>query len=124
MKLKIPLPPQFDTGPFIGQVLFLYSSGLALLGILTNLMGLSAYYVILTDKWPVLGIVPIWGLYIGIFVLFTLLMIFAYSIITPSKIAFSNLQACKHDNPVIKNQEEILKRIDRLEQIIKSIKTD
>jgi len=116
MKLKLPLPKQYDTGSFIGSVLFLYGRGMGLVGIATTLMGMMTWYAVSTERWPFLGVVPIWGFALIWGFFFTLVMIFVYMFVTPSVIAFSNLQSAKHENPIMESCRRIEKELEEIKK--------
>lgn len=111
--MTIPLPPQYNTGPLIGSLLFIYGRGIGLVGIVVTLMSAGTWYVVSTGRWPELAVIPLWGFLLILAGIFALLMIFAYMIVAPSSIAFGNLQTYKHENPIKEQLDRIEQRQDR-----------
>ena len=116
--LKLPLPPQYNTGSLIGSALFIYGQGMGLVGILSTLMGAGTWYVVSTGRWPELSVVPIWGFFLILAVILTMFMLFAYMVVVPSSVAFGNSQWYKHDNPVKADMKEVMERLDKIEKLL------
>jgi len=65
--------------------------------------------------------IQIWQFYGFLLVIYLVLMICTFMFITPSVISFSNLQACKHENPIIEELKKVNERLDEIEETIKEL---
>lgn len=64
----------------------------------------------------------IWLFIVVVVVIFIIVMISDYMLIMPTRVAFTNKQACKHDNPAMVEILNLTRKIDILTDDIKKIK--
>jgi hypothetical protein len=103
---------QKKTTPKIGALMNAYSSTavlyspLTLIGVVTTLYGLWGR-TYLAQYFPWMTIWHLLGILIGIILV---AMIFFYKFIIPSQVAFAMLQNYKHQNPMVDDLKELLKK--------------
>jgi len=123
VKLRIPLPRQYNLGNLPGAFIYLYGNASGVIGILSTFMGAGTFFMVF-----VLHFIPtaqVWQFYILLALMFPIIMILVYMFVTPSVIAISNLQGWKHENPwredlkQIKADQKLLKeQLGRIEKAL------
>jgi len=116
----IPIPSQKRVGSFLGGVKELLSRVTFYVSILNFLMlAVTAYHTTIRYFLPlpfwVLPL-PFWVFFATLAVIVVVAMIFEYTIVLPSQIAFLNWQVYTHDNPVRKDLERIMAKLEEIER--------
>ena len=109
----IPIPSQKRVGRFLGGVKELLSRVTFYVSILNFLMlAVTAYHTTIRYFLPL----PFWVFFATLAVIVVVAMIFEYTIVLPSQIAFLNWQVYTHDNPVRKDLERIMAKLEEIEK--------
>ena len=114
--MKVTLPRQYKTGNLLGAFVFMYCNASVFIGIMLSFMNAGTFYIVASGYFPQLAI---WQFYLILIFIVYLIMVMTFMLVTPSVIAFSNEQACKHENPVIERLERLEKKIDVLSKEVR-----
>ena len=112
------IPSQKDTGQYIGAVKELFGRTSFYITVINFfLLIVTAYYTTIRN------FIPISFLSFMLFMVFIvcIAMVIEYVIILPSSVAFQNLQAYKHTNPLKDDIKLILKRLDEIEKEVERV---
>jgi small-conductance mechanosensitive channel len=118
-KLLSKIPRQKKVGTFLGGLKELLGRTIFYVSIINFLLLMvTAYYTTLRNFIPI----PFWTFFLILIAIVIVALILEYTIILPSSIAFMNIQAYKHENPLRDDVQEILRRMEKIEEDIKKIK--
>lgn len=109
----IPIPRQKRVGRFIGGLKELLARVTFYISILNFLMIIATtYYTTVRHLYSI----PFWMFFLALAVILVVAMVVEYTIVLPSQIAFLNWQAYTHDNPIRRDLEKIMARLDEIEK--------
>lgn len=97
----------------LGGIKNLFTRTAFYISLVNFLMLATTTYVIVVKEYFQL---PFWMFMFGIICLVLIAMIFEYTIMLPSEIAFGNWQVYTHDNPIRRDLEEIKKDLEYLKK--------
>ncbi|MDK2876176.1 MAG: hypothetical protein PWQ22_586 [Archaeoglobaceae archaeon] len=110
------IPKQKRVGRFIGGVKELLARVTFYISILNFLMIIvTTYYTTIRHIYNI----PFWVFFATLAVIVIVAMVFEYTIVLPSQIAFLNWQAYTHDNPIRKDLEKIMSKLEEIEKLVK-----
>jgi len=98
------------------------------IGGIKNLFSRTAFYISIFNFCMLCGVsyqivikeyfsIPLWIFIICALFMVVIAMVFEYTIMMPSEIAFTNEEVYKHNNPIRRDLEEIKKDLDYLKKI-------
>ena len=109
----IPVPKQKRVGRFIGGVKELLGRVTFYISLLNFLMlAVTSYYTTIQH----IVQIPFWTFFAMLMTVVLAAMILEYTIILPSQIAFLNWQVYTHDNPIRRDLEKIMSKLEEIEK--------
>jgi len=113
------IPKQRMVGRFIGGLKELLARVTFYISILNFLMIIATtYYTTVRHVYDM----PFWQFFLILATIVVVAMIFEYTIVMPSQIAFLNWQAYTHDNPIRKDLEKVMAKLEEIEKEIEKLK--
>ncbi len=107
------VPKQKRVGKFIGGLKELLARVTFYISILNFLMIIATtYYTTVRHVYDI----PFWLFFLILAAIVFVAMIVEYTIVMPSQIAFLNWQAYTHDNPIRKDLERVMSKLEEIEK--------
>ena len=114
------IPKQRRVGRFIGGIKELLGRVTFYISMMNFLMlAATAYYTTIRHFLPI----SFW-IFLAILVAIVITaMILEYTVILPSQIAFMNWQIYTHENPIRKDLEKVMAKLEEIERVLEEIKS-